>query len=257
MKSGCFQRIRLCSILLVTVVTAGIILPGRASAGNKDSAERNQLVGNIQVQPLVTNDHDGSQVLEEMTARVKKLGPYSFEGALSTLKEKDLKQDLGSFYYMPQSCLRVEVKGKGYKAGSILVKQKDGVIRAKGGPSLLGMKVNLEPDSNMLRLANGLNIINCDYLSLINWLKGQIASGQKVYASDGPMNLPTQSKSVLVLETREAGKTDGLVAHRILIDPKTFVPVEWDIFREGRFFSTVRFNDFKLCPTLDESLFQI
>jgi hypothetical protein len=62
---------------------------------------------------------------------------------------------------------------------------------------------------------------------------------------------------VLVLEIRETGRPDAAVAHRLFIDPQSYVPVEWDIFKEGRFFSTVRFNEFRTVPNIDESLFQL
>ncbi|CAM6002439.1 unnamed protein product [Sphagnum balticum] len=206
--------------------------------------------------PLISTSHDGKKVLQDVITRVAQLGAYKFEGLLGTVKDRSMKIDAGSFYYMPK-CLRVEVKSGGFKAGAIVVKRKDGVIRAKGGPALFGMKVNLQPDSNMLKLPNGLNIVECDYLSLLKWLQSEIASGQKVYASEAPMNVPNQAQNVLVLETREAGGADGIVAHRVIIDPKLLVPIEWDIFRQGKFVSTVRFNDFQLCPTMDESFFQL
>ena len=243
----------LLSLVILTVLgNSMFLLASGAGAGNStDSID-------VKPQPLVTSKRDGTKLLRQLTARVKQLGSYKFEGQLVTCKDKGLKIDSGKFYYMPESCIRVEVKGKGFKAGSVVVKQKNGAIRAQGGPALLGMKMNLQADSNMLMLANGLNIVDCDYLSLLNWLQAQIASGQKVYASDGPLLVQPYNTRVLVLETIEAGLPDGSnLAHRILIDPQKFVPVEWDIFKKGQFFSTVKFRNFESCPSFDESLFHI
>jgi hypothetical protein len=244
------------SFIAAAILLAGILVDGNASA----SAGRNfneQIDSEaIKPAPLVSSGHDGKKVLQDVITRVTQLGAYKFEGLLGTIKDRTMKVDSGSFYYMPK-CLRVEVKSGGFKSGAIVVKQKDGAIKAKGGPALFGMKVNLQPDSNMLRLPNGLNIVECDYLSLLKWLQSEIASGQKVYASDSPMNVPGQQQNVIVLETREAGGNDGIVAHRVIIDPKLLVPLEWDIFRQGKFVSAVRFNDFKLCPTMDESFFRL
>lgn len=215
-----------------------------------------ELVGKVKEQAILTNGNDGSKILEQLKLRVKQLGSYHFDGLLATMKEAKLHLDAGSFFYKPQACLRVEVKGHGFKAGSVLVK-KDGVIKAKGGPALLGMKITLEPDSTMLRLPNGFNIVECDFISLFAGLERQIATGQKIYSSESPMQIDSQSNKVLVLETREAGQNPGTISQRILVDPKLLVPVEWDIFKNGKFFSTVRFENFQASPAIDESAFQL
>jgi len=243
-------------VAAAALLTGLLFLDANASASAGRAFAQQIDTEAIKPTPLISSNHDGKKVLQEVITRVTQLGAYKFEGLLGTIKDRSMKFDSGSFYYKPK-CIRVEVKSGGFKAGAIVVKQNNGVIRAKGGPALFGMKINLEPDSNMLRLPNGLNIVECDYLSLLKWLQSEIASGQKVYASESPMSVPSQAQSVLVLETREAGGNDGIVAHRVIIDPKLLVPIEWDIFRQGKFVSTVRFNDFQLCPTMDESLFQI
>jgi hypothetical protein len=245
-------------LLIVAILAGGLLAPPASIASGKSASDDAQIDGSdVKSQPILTGKYDGTKLLQEMTIRLKQLGSYRFDGALATARDKGVKVDSGSFYYMPESYIRVEVKGKGCKAGSVLVRGKNGIIRARGGPALLGMKTNLQPDSNMLMLANGLNIIECDYASLINWLKKQIASGQKVYASEGPLLINPQQDRVLVLETVETEQGNNTLAHRILIDPQYLVPVEWDIFKKGKFFSTVRFKNFEARPAMDESLFHI
>lgn len=241
-----------CLLVFLTLAISGSGLPALGHA----HAEVEVDINDIKPQPVITNKSDGSKVLAELTARIKKLGAYKFEGYLATRKDSSVKVDCGDFFFKPEACIRVEVKGHNYKSGSVLVKLANGTIRARGGPSLLGMKVNLEPDSNMLMLANGLNILECDYSSLLNWLQKQIAAGEKVYASEGPIIVQPGTDRVLVIEAFEPGSASAL-AHRIQIDPQQFVPVQWDIFKKGTFFSTVRFRNFQTCPVIDESLFHI
>lgn len=239
------------SILFTTIILLSG-LPYASAAGQLPSGSS---IKDVSPQPIVSSNRDGSKTLEQLSDHIKQLGAYKFDGTLSTLKEKGLSVDCGTFFFMPLTLLRVEVKNGGYKSGSVLVKQKDGRIRAKGGRALLGMKITLEPDSNMLRLPNGLNIVECDLVSLLQWLKKEIATGQKIYSSDGPIQIDSQSGKVLVLETREAKA--GSVMHRIMVDPQQLVPVEWQMFKEGRAFSSVRFNNFQLCPSLDDSMFKL
>jgi hypothetical protein len=249
----------LLAFLVVAISSDFLLMSARATAAGKGKLPNEQLDGSdVQPQPLVINKHDGAKALQSLATRIRHLGAYKFDGFLVTLKDKGVRVDSGSFFYKPESCIRVEVKDGGFKSGSVLVRQHDGVIRAKGGPALLGMKMNLEPNSNMLMLANGLNIVECDYLSLLDLLQKQVASGQKVYASEGPLLIQPQNSQLLVLETIEAGLPEGSnLSNRILVDPQQLVPVQWDIFKQGKFFSTVRFKNFQACPSLDESLFHL
>ncbi len=209
----------------------------------------------VPAQALInTNSKDGPKALQMLMDNIKSLGPYKFEGLLTTKKPDKVCVDSGNFYFMPSSQLRVEVMGKGFKAGSILVKDKTGTIKAKGGRSLLGMKMTLEPDSNMLQLPNGLNILKCDLLSLVNWLQSQVSSGQKVYCSEAPLQVASMATKVYVLEAHEPS---GALSHRVLVDPQLKVPIEWDIFRDGKFFSAVKFTNFQVVPAMDDSLFKL
>ncbi len=241
------------SLLLWTAVSSSFLtLPMGAVAAAKPTGNFDG--SDVPCQPVITNNHDGAGMLEKLAERVKQIGAYKFDGNLCTVKEKELAVDSGSFYYKSPSRLRVEVKNGGYKSGSILVKQPDGQIKAKGGMALLGMKVTLEPDSHMLILPNGFKITECDFLSLVQGVKAQISSGHKVYCSENPLKLDSQNNSVLVLETRDPSSE---LRQRILLDPQQFVPVEWDFFKNGKFFSTVRFKNFQVCPAIDESMFRL
>lgn len=239
------------------IIVAGLCLCGGFKLViSASSAKSNDATAiDVPTQPLVTGDtKEGAKALQELMERIKSLGPYKFEGHLTTQKPDKLCVDAGRFYFMPSSQLRVEVMGRGYKAGSILVKDKSGTIRAKGGMSLLGMKMTLEPDSNILQLPNGLNILHCDLLSLVNWLQSQVSSGQKVYCSDSPVQVATVATRVWVLEAHE---NSGVLSQRVLVDPQLKVPVEWDIFRNGKFFSAVKFTNFQIVPSMDDSLFKL
>lgn len=233
--------------LAVAGQSFSVALSGFAVADAKAMAIRAIEGSEVQIPSPI---NDGSKVLDQVTNHVRQMGAYKFDGYLGTLKEKKgLTVNTGSFIFKPTSLLRVEVKDGGFKSGSVLVKKKDGSVRAKGGPALLGMKMNLEPDSNMLTLPNGLNILQCDMLSLLHGLK---SGGQKIYASDAPVQL--NSSQVFVLEAREQGQTP---TQRVFVDKDQMIPVEWLLYRNGKVFSTVKFNNFQPLPNLEENLFEL
>lgn len=236
------------ALLIVTAIACtGIGLSCQAKSAQTPSID-------VPSQPLINSNKEGGKALQQLFENVKAIGPYRFDGVLTTQTPKKLSVDTGTFFFMPSAQMRIEVLGKGYKSGTILVKDKSGTIKAKGGRALLGMKMTLEPDSNMLTLANGLNIVNCDLSSLLIWLQKQVSSGHKVYSSDTPLQVGSMATKVYVLEARDPS---GSLSHRILVDPVLKVPTEWYIFHDGKFFSAVKFANFQVIPSMDESLFKL
>ena len=242
MKMEKMLRFGTLPLLLAITVVSGSPVSAKAAAS--------KIIDSSGAQALPVNA-DGNKFLDQVTNHVKDLGAYKFDGHLDTLKEKGLSVNSGSFIFKPTSLLRVEVKDGGFKSGSVLVKKRDGTVRAKGGRALLGMKMTLDPDSNMLTLPNGLNILQCDLLSLLQGLRRDVASGKKIYATEAPVQI--DSNQLFVLETRDAGQS----SQRVFVDPHQLIPVEWVIYKNGKVFSTVKFSNFQQIPNLEEKIFEL
>src|SRR5262249_5565273 len=152
-----------------------------------------------------------------------------------------------------QHLIRIEDTEPGMKNGSIVVKQADGKIRGQGGPKMFGLKMTINPDSRMLFTPNGFNILESDFASLYSHIKELRSSGHKVFVSSTPVNTSTAGRA----EIMEIVRPDSGVVERVYVNPQTKTPVEWDIFREGRLFSTLRISNFKDEVTLSDDLFQL
>ena len=52
-------------------------------------------------------------------------------------------------------------------------------------------------------------------------------------------------------------KTGGSLTDRILVSPRTNVPIEWDIYKGGKLHSIALFKNFKPNPGLKDKLFKL
>jgi hypothetical protein len=192
--------------------------------------------------------------MDELVRHVKDMGEYKFDGTVNGVKGQKVTKATGTFYYKPQSEVRVEVKDYGSKSGSILVKTKDGKVIGKGGSGMLGMKMNLSPDSRLAMMPNGVSAVQCDLLSLFTRVKREVAPGGKLVTSGEPVKVDSLATPVIILEGQLPG---DLMATRIFIDPSQKLPIQWDLFDNGKFSSRCLFKSYEAKENWDDSEFQL
>lgn len=200
------------------------------------------------------NGKDAKPFVNKAHASVKRLGSYKFHTDLKTYKGKKVKRNSGDYFFKKTSRMRFVVTDKGFKKGSIVVKQPDGVIRAKGGGIMGAMKITLEPNSRMLRTPNGFNVIRCDFASLYAQLKGKLSGSYIGKVTSTPLTV--EGKRVYVVELFPR-KDTSILAERILFHPGNYTPVKWDIFRNGRLFSTFIVSGYSPNASLKDDLFKL
>ncbi len=186
------------------------------------------------------------------------LGDYQFDATLDTLKGGKVVRTTATFYVKPPTGLRVEVKDYGEKSGSVLIRRLDGSIRAKGGPAMWGIKLNLSPNSRLLVLPNGVSVLASDLASLLGRLKKQSAAGYAMVASPAPLHVQSLNRDVLLLESQLPRAGGGLLTDRVFIDPANYLVLQWDLFDEqGNFMSRSRFDNYQTKAHFDDSQFDI
>jgi outer membrane lipoprotein-sorting protein len=196
---------------------------------------------------------DGGPFFDNLWNSSGKLDTYSFHSTLQTYKDNKTKMADGNVTFRKQHCIRIEVTQPGMKYGSVLVKQPDGQIKAQGGPKMFGLKMTINPDSRMLVAPNGFNVVNSDFASLYSHIKDLRSSGHKLLVSSNPVSTTSAGRA----EVMEIISPDSGVVERIYVNPQTKTPVEWDIFKEGRLFSTLRISNFKDEAALNDDLFKL
>ena len=198
----------------------------------------------------------GDTYVQAMTTKIDGLDDYVFDSSLTAVKEGAENQDLGRMYYKKYNLVRIEAKSGKINKGAVVVRRKDGKIRGAGGGMLKFVKMTLEEDSRMLQLPNGYNAIKSDLSSLLTPLCQQL--GKHVIAgrvSSGTVSGQKWNTSVKVVEIKDSSTGERL--HLIFVDPKTEIPVEWDVYRGGKLISITTFDNFRANQGLEERLFDV
>lgn len=199
------------------------------------------------------NWQEGKADLDKMYSRVKSFNDYIFESDLTARKNNSISRNNGRFFFKKQNRLRVEVLSGSRNKGAILVKQENGSIRGSGGGVLKFIKMNLEKDSRMLILPNGLNVVESDFASLISHLKVKVNRGATVKITSQTLTPYKWCGPVKVIEVRQG----NVLTDRILISTGMNVPVEWDIYQGGKLASVAVFKKFKPNAGLEDKLFEL
>jgi outer membrane lipoprotein-sorting protein len=194
----------------------------------------------------------GQSAIDKVHSQIQTFQDYVFDSALAVNTGEKIKTDLGHFYFKKNKRVRVDCKSGGVNKGAVVVRTEDGKVRAAGGGMLKFMKMNLEPDSRMLILANGYNVINSDFLGLLDTLQKRMAGCQAFVTAD-VVKEERNGTPCRVIEIRK-GSTP---TDRIIVGAADMVPLEWDLYKDGAIYSIVKFENFKANIGLSDSLFNL
>jgi outer membrane lipoprotein-sorting protein len=198
---------------------------------------------------------DGKPFLDSLCKTAAGFEDYSYDSVF-TLHNSKGEQGAGSFFFKRVSLLRVQVKTSGPRDGTVVVRQADGKIRLGGGHMFKFLKMTVAPDSRLLLLPNGYNVVKSDLVGLLDGVKSDVSAGSKSRVTPNPIMVDRLKRQAEVFEVVKSGSTPQLT-DRIFIDPATNVPIAWDVFREGNLFSTVTFDNFRANMGLNDDLFKL
>ncbi len=194
----------------------------------------------------------GQPVIERIHGQIQGFQDYVFDSALTVDLGSKIKSSLGHFFYKRNKRFRVECVSAGVNNGAIVVRSDDGIIMAEGGGMLKFMKMNLQPDSRLLILANGYNVLDSDVQSLLNILQSRMVGCQALVTAE-VIKDPKTGAPWKVVEIRKG----PVLTDRIIVNAGDFIPVEWDLYKDGSLFSIARFDKFKANIGLNDSLFSL
>lgn len=191
-----------------------------------------------------TGGTDGKALLQAMQGKVRQMKGYTFDSILTTYKGKKVVVETGKFYFKSPNMVRFEVIKAGSRSGSVVIRQADGKIRGQMGGALRGIKVNLSPDSKLLKTANGFNILDSDLNTLLDSACRRAQAKSRCLAGD--------AKGVHIVELLEE---DGDLTDRIAVALQDKLPDEWNLYCDKQILSSVHFGNLQTRNDLDNSLF--
>jgi outer membrane lipoprotein-sorting protein len=238
---------KICKISLIPTTLAALLIAPILSVYAQSSAPLNDV-------HFVECNSDGRPFFDSLLRTAEHFDDYQVESNL--IVPKTDKAAGASLFFKKDDLVKIIVRSNGVKNGSIVVKQPNGKILAAGGPHLRFLRMTLSDDSRLLQLPNGYNAIKSDLLSLLLGVKQAMLAGSMVKVTTKPIPVDWLHQNVHILEVTGGGAS-GLLTDRIFIDPKTNVPIEWDIFRDGSILSTATFNNFHANIGLKDDFFKL
>jgi len=195
---------------------------------------------------------DAGKFLQELTEKLKVLDDYWYQSEVFTYPEHSkTKLESGKFYFKKENRVRVEATS-GRNSGSIVVRRKDGLVRAKAGPLLLGITMTLHEDSALLICGDGTNVLHSDLLSQMMQLHSNIRTGSRGIVTVQPVS--TDLGNVLVMDVCSTG---DVPADRIIVNAATGLPVELIHYERGAVFARTLVKNLKVNSGLADGLFEI
>ncbi len=201
---------------------------------------------------------DGGQMVGKLLDKVQGLTDYQYDCSQVSWRTGKPKEAAAKFYFKKPGMVRIEVVSQDFRNGSIIVRQADGIIKAAGGGLLHAMQMTLDENSRMLRLPNGTSAVKSDFASLISGLQSKLANGAVCKVTKAPVSATTLhgDDSVVVIDVFE-GPDKNVRTERLLVNPHSFIPVEWAYFNNGKILSTVAFKNLVTNKGVSDSTFKL
>jgi outer membrane lipoprotein-sorting protein len=198
---------------------------------------------------------NGQTFLESAHDTANAFDDYVVETRLTGKLRDALKEGNGKFFYKRHRRVRVEVTKGTVNQGSVLVQREDGVIQGRGGGLLRFVKLTLQPDSRMLVLPSGDSVVKADLPTLLADVVDRLKKGSKARVASDEVTGKLWRSPVKIVEVGDA--SFATISDRIYMNPKTNVPVEWDVYKNGILVSITYFDNFKGNIGLDDKLFDL
>lgn len=197
--------------------------------------------------------------LKGIIDKLKRIDDYVVDTELTTWQGNKgvAKVQGGKYFFKRQQRIRVEVVSKGPKNGSVLVKNEDGQVKAKGGPALLGITVNLHEDSDLLNLADGSNVLHSDFLTQMERISRDLSKGQQAIVTAEPSTYKDHKVWVLEVKEGEAPLSENTLHARVLLNTSNGIPESIIRFKDGKIFSKIVVRNVQLNAGLADALFNL
>jgi outer membrane lipoprotein-sorting protein len=265
-------RLSLVMVALFSVMAPTVASPAQAvvvsassksadqSSSKKPSKKDQELSSSLQGltgTPFNNDMVDGAGFIDKMIAAAESSKDYSFDYTMKVFKDRKTIVEQGVFYFKQKPrMIRLEETGS-YKKGSVAILGANGKVKAHMGGGMKMFVVELDPDSNMLKSANGFPMTDSDFSSLSQALKSYLKKGVTAQVTREAFDMKAEHDRVFVLELRK-NKDTSKIWKRVAVSSRTHLPVQWwDYDDDGELWSHANWDGFKPNQQLADSLFNI
>ncbi len=196
---------------------------------------------------------DGAEFAAGLLAAVRKWTDYTVDSELWIYYPDKMTKSSCKLFYKDNQ-VRIQVIGGGFRDGSVIVRKKDGTVRAKGGGLLGLMAMNLDPNSRMLILPTGTNVVRTDLPDVFGEIETQLAAGYKSRVTVSAATTQDLPDKILIFDEYMPGGTE--LVRRIFCGGDK-LPVRIDHFKAGKKITTAWFRNLSPNTGISDDLFRL
>jgi len=183
---------------------------------------------------------DGSSLVDKMLAASFNLNDYSSDYEMLVYKDNQIIKETGTIYFSKPRLFRVEVK-TGPKSGSLAILASDAKVHGHLGGVLKYFWSSVSSDSSLVRAINDYPMVDADFYSLVKYLKNMLKHGNSSLKTREAVLTAITNNPVYILDMYTINHANPekkrLLLKRIYVDPKTFLPVFWQDYIDGKLWS--------------------
>jgi len=199
---------------------------------------------------------NGCALIDKMLNAAFNLSAYSADYTMKVYKERQTVNEEGTFYFHKPKLLKLEVK-QGSRKGSLAVLAEDGKIHGHLGGLLKYFSGVVSIDSDMAKAINGFPMADTDFYSLAAYLKNMLKQGDlSLNTIDARQTNKFNSPTYVLDMYSSAQPTKLLLLKRIYVDPKTYLPIFWEDYIDGKIWSESTWQNVRTNLRLPDNFFR-
>jgi len=198
---------------------------------------------------------DGEPFIDKMVTAAEGLDNYSSSYEMVVYKEHPPINELGVFSFKKPRLMKVEVE-KGPKKGSVAILALDGKVHGHLGGALKFFRASVSPDSELVRAANGFPMVGTDFYSLAAYLKNMLKEGDRSRVSREPIQTTRTTSPTYIVDMYASKFGNEPLLKRIYVDPRTYLPVFWEDYIDGKLWSESAWHNLKTNVEFAENFFK-
>lgn len=244
------RKTKLLACLLLVLTGTFVDVPAAWSQGAQ--LPRTGIESNQTLEQMGEKTREADKFLAELIEKIRGLNDYQYDSVVYTYLDGHTKPktELAKFLFKRENRIRVEANS-GRDKGSVVVRRKDGTIRGKAGPLLLGITMTLHEDSDQLLCADGTNVMRSDLLTQMVQLRNRMRNGAKGVVSTSPMTMEGMSVYVMDVNSKDQ------LGDRVIVSASTGLPVDIIIYHNGEVLSRTLVKNLRVNTGIQDELFEI
>ncbi len=242
-------------LLLLSIIGWATPIPACAAADVDPQASSWAPIRQMSLKSFTNDaDKDGKPFIDRMVKAAGDLNDYSFNYEMNVFKKNRVISQRGNLEFKKPSKMRLEVTD-GPNDGSVAVMTQPGKVKGHLGGVLSIFSGTVSDHSSYLRCVNGWPMVESDFLSLAQAIRGYVYNdGKPTKVTSEPVEWQ-DGKKYYVVDLYEG--SPKRLWKRIAVEPGNLLPVYWIDYEEGQLWTYSLWTNVQINPGIADSVFKL